>query len=156
CASCHLTLENNDFELGHCEVHRTCVSCTRTQVSYPRVGECPSARINCPSALASPRVRLHKTDNTYVDVEYSGNGLLLSCSAEGWTHTDSRGVEATNIKMAICFGTTYGHQTSPIQLNTTSASHTELYDAKQFVVKYGEGIVHDIKLERSRYVHSSR
>ncbi|GMS92079.1 hypothetical protein PENTCL1PPCAC_14254, partial [Pristionchus entomophagus] len=147
CSMCPRTLQNENLAEGQCEVHRTCVSCTPTQVSYDQIGECLSASVKCPNPSSYPRVRLHKDDDTYVDVQDSSSGLPLSCTSDGWTYTDGS-TRASNVSKAICFGTASGFQESPIFLNTTTAHHTPLYDASRFKVAYGEGIVKDVVLER--------
>ncbi|KAF8371393.1 hypothetical protein PRIPAC_77822 [Pristionchus pacificus] len=151
CSTCPQTLGNTNLVDGQCAVHRTCVSCTSTQVAYSRSGQCLIASVTCPNVLPSnsPRVRLLKADNTYVDIAYT-SALSLSCtSGSSWTYIDGTGTPVTNIKKAICFGKMENTQESPIDLNTNTAVHTSLYNASQFKVSYGSGIIDHISVART-------
>ncbi|GMR30909.1 hypothetical protein PMAYCL1PPCAC_01104, partial [Pristionchus mayeri] len=143
CVSCPQTLANTNLQEAQCAVHRTCVSCSQTQVSYSRVGDCLTASISCPSPPSSPRLRLLRVDNTYQDIPYSGT-VNFSCINGSWSYNDTSGKSITNITKAICFGRADGFQQSPVNLNTSKAVHTPLFNSSEFKINYGVGNIDGI------------
>ncbi|GMR47563.1 hypothetical protein PMAYCL1PPCAC_17758, partial [Pristionchus mayeri] len=148
CLTCPQTLGNTDLEEGHCDIHRTCISCTYTNVAYYRLGNCMGASITCSSNPTKPRVRLHKIDNTYVDIPYNQSFSGLLCTGFSWTYTDPVKGTITNINKAICFGQADDVQESPINLITSTSVYTPLYNASEFKINYDKGQIEKIEYEQ--------